>query len=488
MLFALLAVWRCFKFNKIRMVEFNLFSERTYIERRRILKENMGSGLLLILGNDEASINFKDNWYPFRQDSTFLYYFGLNVSGLAAIIDIDKDEEIIFGEELSIDDIVWNGPQPTLEALAERVGVHKVLSLSGVKDIISNSASLHYLPPYRPEHLLKLSAWTGQHTDLLSHNFSVSFVQAVAAQRSIKSTEEVQELDQAASFSAAMHLHVMKTARAGMKEYELVGEAYHSVARNGSRLAFPAIMTTRGHILHNHYHGNVLREGDMVLFDGGAESNKHYAGDLTRTFPVGPSFTNKQREIYQVVLEAHEESIAALRPGVLFRDVHLLACRKLVDGLKALGLMKGDSEEAVNAGAHTLFFQCGLGHMMGLDVHDMENLGEEYIGYTPELTKSKEFGLKSLRLGKALEAGFVLTVEPGIYFIPELIEMRRKNPAFNNFVNFTLLDSYKDFGGIRVEDDFLITENGSKQLGTSLPRTVKEIESVRQSSLNPLVV
>lgn len=462
------------------MNSINLFSEFTYTERRKTLKRKVGSGVIVLLGNEESSINFKDNWYSFRQDSTFLYYFGLSISGLTAVIDIDRDEEIIFGDEMSIEDVIWTGALPTLHSLAERVGVRKVSRKSQIKEVVAASSRLHLLPPYRPEHEIKLAAWTGLPVDQLARKISPALIEAVVAQRAVKSDEEVEEIQKAVTISAQMHLQVMKAARAGMRESDLVGEAYKVVASAGVPLAFPIILTTQGQILHNHYHGHVLTEGNLVLCDGGAESPKGYAGDLTRTFPAGQKFSERQKEIYQVVLNAHERVIACLRPGVLFRDMHLLACRDLVEGLKSLGLMKGDSDEAVNAGAHTMFFQCGLGHMMGLDVHDMESLGEEYVGYRPGVEKSKEFGLKSLRLGKELKPGNVLTVEPGIYFIPELIDKRRADKTLNQFVNFDLLDTYKDFGGIRVEDDFLITENGANSLGEALPRSISEIEAVRQ--------
>lgn len=461
------------------MNSIDLFSRETYIQRRKVLKETLGSGLILFIGNEESSINFKDNWYPFRQDSTFLYYFGLDIPGLAAIIDVDSDQEIIFGDELSIDDIIWTGSLPSIRSLAELVGIDKVLDTSKLKAAVGKPHKLHFLPPYRPEHSQKLTFLTGYNGGQILETISIPLIKAIVAQRSIKSPEEIEQLEKAITASSKMHLQVMKSARVGMKEYELVGEAYKSVISSGMRLAFPAILTTNGQILHNHYYGNVLKEGDMVLFDGGAESTRYYAGDLTRTFPAGNKFTTRQKEIYQIVLNAHEKVIASLQSGVLFRDMHLLACKELVEGLKMIGLMKGDTEEAVNAGAHTLFFQCGLGHMLGLDVHDMENLGEEHVGYTAQLVKSTAFGLKSLRLGKKLEKGFVITVEPGIYFIPELIALSRENKLLRPFIDFDLLETYKNFGGIRVEDDFLITDNGSRQLGEPLPRSIEDIEAMR---------
>lgn len=456
-----------------------MFDANTYIQRRQQLKQQLGEGLILLLGNEEAGMNYQDNWYPFYQDSTFRYYFGLDLAGLTGMIDVDRDEVMLFGPEQSLDDVVWTGALPSLASLAEQVGVHKVLPTEKIADYVSSAKNLHFLPPYRPEHQLKLQAWTGK----TALEPSLPLIQAVVAQRSIKSDTEIEEIEKAVTYTARMHRSVMQFAREGMKEHEVASEALRYTEATGNLLSFPVICTTQGQILHNHYRGNTLRAGDMLLFDGGIQTAAGYAGDMTRTFPVGPTFTERQRELYQVVLETHEAAMAALKPGMLYKDVHLLACRKLTDGLKQVGLMRGDTEEAVQAGAHTMFFQCGLGHMMGMDVHDMENLGEQYVGYTPELRKSTEFGLKSLRLGRALEPGFVLTVEPGIYIIPELIDMRRNDKVAQQFINFEKLDTYRDFGGVRIEDDLLITETGSRILGEPLERALAEVEAIRQQAL-----
>jgi Xaa-Pro aminopeptidase len=457
----------------------NLFDAATYTQRRQQLKQQLGEGMIVLLGNEEASMNYKDNWHPFYQDSTFRYYFGIDLSGLAGIINIDTNEEIIFGPEQSIDDVIWTGPLPSLASLAEQVGIKEVMPTGKIADYLKSAKKLHYLPPYRPEHELKLHAWTGK----TALEPSLKLIQAIVAQRSIKSDAEVAEIEKAVTYTSHMHRHVMQFARQGMKEHEVAAEAVRYAESTHNLLSFPLICTTQGQVLHNHYRGNTLQADDMLLFDGGIQTPSGYAGDMTRTIPVGTTFTERQRELYQVVLDTHEAAMAALKPGILYKDVHLLACRKLTDGLKQVGLMRGDTEEAVQAGAHTMFFQCGLGHMMGMDVHDMENLGEQYVGYTPELRKSTEFGLKSLRLGRALEPGFVLTVEPGIYIIPELIDMRRNDKVAQQFINFDKLDSYRDFGGIRIEDDLLITENGSRILGEPLPKTITEVEAMRRQAL-----
>lgn len=467
-------------------MEIKLFTSQTYENRRNALKRALGKGTVLLLGNEESSINFKDNWYPFRQDSTFLYYFGINLPGLSAIIDIDNDREIIFGNELTIDDIVWTGPQPSLSHLAEKVGVKEVLPSSRIIDHLS--ANTAFLPPYRPEHTIKISEWTGITHAEANSQYSVPLIKAISKQRAVKSAEELEEINKAVSITSAMHLAVMQAAKPGMKEHELVGVAMQTAAENNVHLSFPPIMTIDGNILHNHYYGNTLKEGQMLLFDGGTESTSLYAGDMTRTFPVGAKFDSRQKALYDIVINAHSAAVNAVQPGVLFKDIHLLACTKLVEGLKDVGLMKGDALQAVEAGAHTMFFQCGLGHMMGLDVHDMENLGEQYVGYSDQQVKSKEFGLKSLRLGKELEKGFVVTIEPGIYIIPELIDMFKAENKYTDFINYKELEGYRNFGGIRVEDDYVVTATGSQLLGTPLVRSSHDVEEVRMKALEPVAL
>ena len=463
-----------------------MFAAHTYVARRKKLQAEMKSGLLLFVGNDESSINFKDNCYPFRQDSTFLYFFGIDLPGLTAVIDLDEGREVIFGDDITVEDSIWTGSVPTIHELASQAGVGHVLPKSAIEKILRSASAkrVHYLPPFRPENELKISEWLSIRKQEISANASVAFIKAVINQRSFKSDEEVREIVRAVDVTADMHLAVMQGAKSGSMEYALAGVAQGVAIAAGGQLSFPVILTINGQILHNHYHGNMLEPGKMVLCDLGAETEMHYAGDLTRTFPVGPRFSEQQREIYHIVFETYCGAVSDLKPGVLFRDVHLRACRRMAEGLKDLGLMKGDLDEAVKQGAHALFFQCGLGHMMGLDVHDMEDLGEQYVGYTDELKKSTQFGLRSLRLGKALEKDFVLTVEPGIYFIPELIDLWRANKRHSEFINYSNLSKYTAFGGIRIEDDFLITEHGAKILGKSLPVSLRDIEDVRGSFKN----
>ena len=447
------------------------------------MKKKLESGLILILGNEESSMNYKDNWYPFRQDSNFLYYFGLNVAGLAAIIDVDSGEEIIFGNELTIDDIVWTGPLPTVSEMADAVGITKTQPYNAIVSVVAKAIesgrTLHITPPYRPENKIRLAELSGISVSALQEYISVPLIRAIVSQRSYKEACEVEEMHAASAISAEMHLAGMRYAKPGMKEFEVMARVKEVAYASNASLSFNPIVTIHGETLHNLYSGNTIKEGQMVLCDAGAANDMNYAGDLTTTYPVGKKFSSKQKEVYNIVLHAHQTAVAMLRPGVLFKDVYLTAAQKIVEGMQSLGVMKGDAKEAVAAGAHAMFFQCGLGHMIGLDVHDMEDLGEPYVGYTDSLKKSTQFGMKSLRLGRALEAGFTLTVEPGIYLIPQLIDAWKAENKFTEFINYSALESYRDFSGIRVEEDYLITESGFTLLGKKLPMTVEEVEAER---------
>jgi len=466
-------------------MELHLFDKQIYADRRNTLKHNIeNDGLILLLGNEDSSMNYKDNCYPFRQDSSFLYYFGLDVPSLAAVIDTETGDEVIFGNELTIDDIVWTGTLPTVSEMAGMVGVSQTKPYSQIIHYVHKAViagrKVHILPPYRPENKIKLAEWFNTSLDDVKDYVSVKLIKAVISQRVIKTPLEIAEMEKAVSISVDMMLNVIRHARPGMKEYELVAKAHETAIANNSHLGYPAIITTHGQTLHTHYYGNTLQEGRMVLSDIGAENEMHYGGDLTRTFPVGKSFTSRQKELYEIVLKSMDHAISMLKPGVGYKDIHLAACQKLAEGLKEVNLMKGDPAEAVAAGAHAMFFQCGLGHMLGMDTHDMEDLGEPLVGYTDTLKKETQlFGLKSLRLGRELEAGFVLTVEPGIYIIPALIDRWQAENKFADFINYDVLNTYRDFGGIRIEDNFLITDTGSHLLGKYLPKSLKEIEELK---------
>ncbi|WP_316789727.1 aminopeptidase P family protein [Pedobacter frigoris] len=465
-----------------------MFQKIEYVKRRALLSTTLGSGIVLFMGNTESPMNFLHNTYHFRQDSTFLYYFGIQQPELAAVVDIENDKVIVFGDEMNIDDIVWMGRQKTLQEKVYDSGLTEVLPLSALEGYIKTAQTkgiaIHFLPPYRAENTIRVADLLGISVHNVGREASIPLIKAVVAQRSLKSEAEIVELNNAAVISADMHLLAMKIARPGMKESEIAAAIHQVALSEGGNLAYPIIFTINGQILHNHYHGNLLKDGDLVLNDSGAETQMGYAGDLTRTFPAGKTFSNKQKDIYTIVLNAYHKAVGALRPGTRYLDVHKMACLELAEGLKAIGLMKGDMEEAVQRGAHALFFQCGTGHMMGLDVHDMEDLGEQYVGYSDVLLKNTEqFGLKSLRLGKELEKDYVLTVEPGIYFIPELIDRWHTESKFSEYINYDQVNEYRSFGGIRVEDDFVITADGSSMLGKHLALSIAEVEALRSYSL-----
>ncbi|OFV82977.1 MAG: Xaa-Pro aminopeptidase [Acidobacteria bacterium RBG_13_68_16] len=459
-----------------------MFSVQTYIDRRARLQAQLSSGLLLFLGNDESPMNYAANTFHFRQDSTFLYFFGVDQPGWAAVIDLDEGRTVLFADDLTIDDIVWTGVLPTVAELAANGGVTETRLAAGldavVKGAVARGRTVRYLPPYRPENRLKLFSLLGIHPDRQGDAASVDLVRAVVEMRVIKSADEIAEIETAVNTSVDMHLAAMRMVRPGMMESEVAARVTEIAIAAGGHLAFPVIATVHGETLHNHFHGNTLKPGDMFLLDAGAETAMHYAGDLTSTFPVDPTFTPRQKEVYQVVLGAHLAAVGACRPGVRFRDVHGLACRRLAEGLKDLGLMKGNLDDAVEQGAHAMFFQCGTGHMFGLDVHDMEDLGEVWVGYEGQ-PKSTQFGLKSLRLARPLRPGFVFTVEPGLYFIPELARRWKAEGKFTDYIDYGTLETYLGFGGIRIEENVLVTPDGCRILGKWRPRTLEEVEGVR---------
>jgi len=449
-----------------------LFSKETYRLRREQLKKQVKGGQILIFGNNEAPMNYKANTYRFRQDSNFLYYFGINMPGLVGLIDPNGDNDMIFGHELTLDDIIWEGPVEPLSSLAEKAGIQTISPLEKLASFIHPS-EVHYLPPYRGEREIFIKETLG-----IKIPYSTALVKAVVAQRSVKSAEELAEMTLAINITREMHLAAMKAVRPGMREYEVVAEILKTVKSHNAELSYPVIFSVNGQTLHNHYHGNLMQAGQLVLNDSGAETDMAYAGDITRTFPVSGRFTSKQKEIYEIVLKMETESIASLRPGVAYRDVHLNANRILLEGLSALGLVSGDPDTLVQEGVGGLFMPHGLGHSLGLDVHDMEDLGEEYVGYREGMERSTQLGLKSLRLAKELETGNVLTVEPGCYFIPELIHKYRSEGRFASYINYARLEEYLDFGGVRIEDNVAITANGFEILGEPIPKTIEDVEKI----------
>ena len=459
-----------------------MFDKNVYVARRKRLIEKMGGGLVLILGNEEAPANYPANTYKFRQDSSFLYFFGLNHPGFAGLLDIESGEECVFGNDVNMDDIIWMGPQPTVKEMAARVGVAHTAPFSqlgeALKRGIAAGRKIHFLPPYRFRNKLLLGDLLGIHHSLLKEYASLELIKAVVALRSVKEPCEIEEIERACAIGYEMHVTAMKYAHPGEKEHYIAGLVEGIAASHGCMVSFPVILSQHGETLHNHDHSLTLTEGRMMLTDAGAEGVMNYCSDFTRTVPVGGKFNQRQKEIYTVVLAANNKAIEISRPGVTYQWVHLEACKVLAQGLKELGLMKGDVDEAVAAGAHALFMPHGLGHMMGLDVHDMEDLGQIYVGYDEVTRPINQFGAASLRMGRMLEPGFVITDEPGCYFIPALIDQWRAEKRHTDFLVYDKIKTYTDFGGIRLEDDLLITESGCKCLGDKrIPITVSEIET-----------
>lgn len=459
-----------------------MFDKSVYVERRKLLKQQVKSGVILMLGNVESPMNYPANTYHFRQDSSFLYFFGLDNPGFAGVIDVEENKDYIYGEDFTIDDIIWMGPQPIVKNLAEGVGVTNTGPLAQldekIKGAVSKGRKVHFLPPYRAENMLQLEKLLGIPVSDLKGRASVELIKAVVAQRSFKSDAEIKEIEKALDVSHEMYATVMQMAKPGVYEREIVGKIEGIVGSSGGHISFPIILSINGETLHNHYHGNLLKEHRLLVADSGAESPEHYASDITRTFPVGGRFTAEQKDIYQVVLNSQLAAIEAIKPGKTYKEIHLLTAGVIARGLKDVGLMKGDMEEAVKQGAHALFFPHGLGHMMGLDVHDMEDLGEDYVGYDETVQRSEQFGLAYLRLAKELKPGFVLTVEPGVYFIPQLIDQWKEENKFSEFIDYSKVETFKGFGGIRIEDNVAVTGSGHRVLGKPIPKAAAEIEKI----------
>lgn len=458
-----------------------MFKSEVYIKRREELHKKMKSGLALFIGNDESAMNYPANAYHFRQDSDFLYFFGLDIPGLAGLMDFDSGKDRIFGNDFDMDDIIWMGPQPSVKDLSLKCGVTESLPMSKleetIKDAISKKRKIHFLPPYRGESKMTLGSLLKENPCQMKTLASVELIKAVVSMRSIKEKIEIEEIEKAGAIAYEMHVTAMKMCKPGVREQDIFGAIEGIALSKGAGTSFPVILSINGQTLHNHAHGNILKKGKMMVTDAGAESLLHYASDITRTTPVGGKFSSKQKDIYEIVLKANTEAINATKPGLSNRDLHFMACKIIATEMKNLGLMKGDVDEAVAAGAHALFMPHGLGHMMGLDVHDMESFGENYIGYSDEVKRSDQFGTAFLRFALPYKPGHVFTVEPGCYFIPELISKWKSEGINKEFINFSKIEPYMEVGGIRIEDNVLITEKGHKLLGKPIPKTVKEIES-----------
>ncbi len=454
-----------------------------YKKRREDLRKKVGNGLIILPGNNEAPCNYPDNTYKFRQDSTFLYFFGIDQPGITGVIDAESGEEYLFGDDVTMDDIIWMGPQPGIKELAAKVGVANSAPYKAIKEVVQTARKqnrvIHFLPPYRHDIMLYLEDLLDIRVAQLKAHSSLPLIKAVVDLRSVKETCEIEEIERACDIGYEMHTTAMRLCKPGVKEQYISGVLDGIASSYGCMTSFATILSQNGETLHNHYHGNFLETGRMMLTDAGAETNYHYSSDFTRTVPVGGKFDNRQKDVYNIVVACHDHAIDFAYPGTTWKEVHLNVCKVLTQGLKDLGLMKGNVDDAVAAGAHALFMPHGLGHMMGLDVHDMENLGQIYVGYDDETRPSEQFGLASLRMGRRLQEGFVITDEPGCYFIPALIDKWRAEKMHTDFLNYDVIDTYKDFGGIRLEDDILITKEGSRFLGQKrIPLTVEEVESI----------
>jgi len=462
-----------------------MFKPEVYKQRREALKAKINSGIALFLGNNDSPMNYPSNTFHFRQDSNFLYFFGLDLQGLAGVIDFDSGEEIIFGNDVDIADIIWMGPQPTVRDNAAKVAVSDTRPFGQLADYlqkaIAQGRKIHFLPIYRGESKIQFQELSGIKIEEQAENVSVELIKAVVSLRNIKDEHEIAELEKAAAIGYQMHTTAMRMAQPGEHERNIAGTMEGIALSHGTMVSFPVILSQNGETLHNHDHSQVLEKGRLLLADAGAETVTHYASDFTRTIPVGGKFTPRQKDIYQIVLDANNAATAAIKPGVTYQSIHLLAAKVIAGGLKDLGLMQGDVDEAVRNGAHAMFFPHGLGHMMGMDVHDMEGLGEDYVGYDEETQRINQFGTAYLRLGRKLEKGFVLTNEPGIYFIPALFEMWRKEGKHSQFINFNKVEEFIGFGGIRLEDDILVTETGSQLIGKRIPITIEEVEATVNS-------
>lgn len=460
-----------------------MFDSSVYKQRRQALREKVGHGLILILGNNEAPANYPDNTYKFRQDSSFLYFFGHSHPGYAGVMDIEAGEDYFFGNDVTMDDIIWMGPQPSVKDLAAQVGVEKSFPFDKLKEFIGKAISqrrpIHFLPPYRYDNMLLLEDLTGIRASMTKQHASVELIKAVVALRSVKEACEIAEIDKACNIGYEMHTAAMRLCKPGVSEQYIAGILDGIASSYGNMVSFATILTQNGQTLHNHDHSHLLEAGRLMLTDAGAESVTNYCSDHTRTIPVGGKFTSRQRDVYSIVLDCHDKALELARPGVTYKSVHLEVCKVLAQGLKDLGLMKGDVNEAVAAGAHALFMPHGLGHMMGIDVHDMEDLGQYYVGYDDEIRPSDQFGLASLRMGRRLQEGFVITDEPGCYFIPALIDKWKAENMHKDFLNYEAIEKFKDFGGIRLEDDILIIPGGSRFTGEKhIPITISEVEQI----------
>lgn len=463
-----------------------LFSKSTYVERRNELKKLVGSGLIVLFGNNDSPANYPSNTYKFRQDSSFLYYFGLHRNGLVGVIDVDNDREYLVGDEIDIEDIVWYGSVTSVAEMAEMTGVARTAAMRELPAIVESAKAqgeeVLFLPPYRFDNQIQIMDLLGIHPSQQKAAASLKLIAAVVKMRTTKTEEEIAELERAAEIGYEMHTTAMRLCRPGITEQYIGGMVDGIANAYGCMVSFQTIATQHGEVMHGNPSPAKLEAGRLMLVDAGAETNENYCSDNTRTTPVSGVFTQKQKDIYNIVVECHDHVLEVAKPGVKWWDVHFAVCRIITERLQQLGLMKGDVEESLKAGAHAMFLPHGLGHSMGMDVHDMEGLGQVYVGFDNEVRPSTQFGTNALRFGRRLQKGFVITDEPGIYFIPALIDDWKKNGTNAQFLNFDKIDEYRDFGGIRIEDDVLITDEGCRFIGSKrIPYHVEDVEEFMRS-------
>lgn len=466
-----------------------MFSKEVYARRRQTLVAKMADsaaegkrGIALFIGNTEAPAQYKDNCYKFRQDSTWLYFFGIDQPLYAAIIDLDNGNETIFANDVEIGDIIWMGPQPSVASVAASVGVEKSAPYTdlnaAVAKVIAEGRPVHFVKPSRYYNTMKIASLLGCGTDEVAGRFSLALTKAIISMRLVKEDCEIEVIDDACNLGYEMHTVARNSIVPGIIEQEIVGKMDGVTLSKGWGVSFPTILTQHGETLHNHLHDKIIEPGKLMVIDAGAESNVHYASDFTRTYPTSGKFTAKQREIYQIVCDCNEFAFSMTRPGISYREVHLKTMHLMLEELRALDIVRGDVQDMVEAGIAGLFMPHGLGHNMGLDVHDMEDYGENYVGYDDDQSRSSQLGLGSLRMARKLVPGNVITDEPGIYFIPALIEKWKSEKTDQGFVNYSKLESYYDFGGIRLEDDVLVTSDGARRLGKErLPISPDDVEA-----------
>lgn len=469
--------------KKKSLIIYNMFSKETYVSRRAELKKLVKSGIIILFGNNESPANCPANgYYPFRQDSSFLYYFGLERDGLVGVIDIDEDIETLIGDDIDIEDIVWYGSVDSVSDMAKSTGVANSASMKTLQIICNNALkqkrAIHFLPPYRFDTKIQIFDLLGIHPNQQKEAASVELIKAIVKMRSTKEEQEIEEIEKACAIGYKMHTTAMRLTKPGVTEKYIGGQIDGIAHSYGAMVSFPTIFSQHGEIMHGNPSWKELESGRLVLCDAGVENRQNYCSDNTRTYPVSGKFTQRQLDIYNIVEACHDLVLDVAKPGVKYYDVHFAVCRLMAERLKELGLMKGDIDEALSAGAHAMFLPHGLGHMMGMDAHDMESIGQNYVGFDDEIQPSTQFGTNCLRMGRRLQKNFVVTDEPGIYFIPALIDDWKAQGLHKDFINYDLLETYKDFGGIRIEDDILITDDGCRFLGKDrIPYHPKDVEA-----------